>query len=134
MFEELQFGVQKMMFDLCKGRKKCVALLTVSKEEDIRQDLPAEELPEQQRFSLQTAWLVVKRVARGHIVKLTCSGREKIWVHYSPEVPWEIRRTTNNNLDHEIFKGWTLDPTNFTFQFIEIIICQFAISQSPAQA
>ena len=85
-------------------------------EEDIRQDLPAEELPEQQRFSLQTAWLVVKRVARGHIVKLTCSGRQKIWLHYSPEVPWEIRRTTNNNLDQEIFKGRTLDSTNFPIE------------------
>ena len=65
MFEELQAGVRRKMFDLCKGRKKCVALVRVSQEEDIRLDPPPEELAEQQRFSLQPAWVVVKRVARG---------------------------------------------------------------------
>ena len=107
-FEKLQHGVQQIMLDLCQGRKKCVALVTVSQEEDINQDPPPpEELPVQQRFSLQTAWLVVKRLARGYMVRLTCSGRTRVWLLYtSPEVPSEIKRKTNRDLDDQIFQGW----------------------------
>ena len=133
MLEELQAGVQKVMSDLCKGRKKCVALVRVSQEEDIRLDPPPEQLAEQQRFSLQPAWVVVKRVARGHIVRLTCSGRERVWLQHSGlEESGQIRRRTTHDLDQEIFKGWTLDPTCFSIE--TSLLGQFAISQSQAPA
>ena len=105
MVDSLEPGVQGRMMELCRGRRKCVALMVISGEEDIRQDPPAEELPVQQKFSLQTAWVVVKRLARGYMVRLSCRGRSRLWLQYGSQVPEEIRRKTNHDLTLQIFEG-----------------------------
>ena len=86
MLDRLQEGVQGTMRKLCEGRKKCVALLVISQEENIHQDPPAEELAAEQKFSLQVAWLVVKILPRGYMVRLACSGRSKVWLEYGENV------------------------------------------------
>ena len=105
MFDSLQPGVQRNMMSLCTGRKQCVSLLVISQSEDIRQDPPAWESPAQPQFSLQTAWLVVKRVPRGYILRLSCSGRESTWLHSTSQLSLQIRRTTNPRLTQQIFQG-----------------------------
>ena len=80
MMDSLQAGVRGTMRKLCQGRKKCVALLVISQEEKLEQDPPDEVLAAQQKFSLQTAWLVVKLLPRGYMVRLACSGRSRVWL------------------------------------------------------
>ena len=104
MLDSLQEGVQGTMRKLCEGRKKCVALLLITQEDDIQQDPPAEELAAEQKFSLQVAWLVVKILPRGYMVRLACSGRSKIWLEYGENVAGASIRTTHS-LDKQIFQG-----------------------------
>ena len=105
MLDSLELGVQGRMMDLCRGRKKCVALMVISREEDINQDPPVETLTVQQKFSLQTAWVVVKRLAKGYMVRLSCSARSRLWLQYSSMVSEEIRGKTNHDLNQQIFEG-----------------------------
>ena len=104
MLDSLQDGVQSAMRKLCDGRKKCIALLAISQEDDIHQDPPAEELAPQQKFSLQTAWLVVKILPKGYLLRLACSGRSKLWLEYGENVGWTNVKT-KHDLDKQIFEG-----------------------------
>ena len=102
--DSLELGVQGRMMDLCQGRKKCVALMVISRVEDINQDPPVETLTVQQKFSLQTAWVVVKRLAKGYMVRLSCSARSRLWLQYGSMVSEEIRGKTNHDLNQQIFE------------------------------
>ena len=104
MLDSLQAGVQGTMRKLCQGRKKCVALLIISQEESLQQDPPAEVLATQQKFSLQTAWLVVKLLPRGYMVRLACSGRSRVWLEYGENIV-ESNINTKHDLNKQIFEG-----------------------------
>ena len=104
MLDSLQAGVQGTMRKLCQGRKKCVALLVISQEEKLEQDPPAEVLDAEQKFSLQTAWLVVKLLPRGYMVRLACSGRSRVWLQYGENI-LQSNINTKHDLNKHIFQG-----------------------------
>ena len=108
MFDSLQPGVQGTMRRLCQGRKKCLAMLVISPEENIQQAPPEEELPPQQKFSLQTAWLVVKVLPRGYLLRLACSGRSRLWLEYGEDV-LQSNTKTKHDLNQQIFEGEKLN-------------------------
>ena len=69
-------------------------------------------MPVQQKFSLQTAWVVVKVLPRGYLVRLACSGRTRLWLEYGENVSGTNVKTTHD-LDQQIFEGeiisWLLE-------------------------
>ena len=79
-----------------------------SQEENIHQDPPAEVLPPQQKFSLQTAWLVVKLLPRGYLVRLACRDRTRLWLEYGENIVG-TNIITKHDLNKHIFEGghWT---------------------------
>ena len=87
-----------------KIRISCNTLLIISQEENIEQDPPAEVLPPQQKFSLQTAWLVVKLLPRGYLVRLACSERTRLWLEYGENIVG-TNINTKHDLDKHIFEG-----------------------------
>ena len=101
--------------------KYCVEdYMKSNQEENIHRDPPAEELAAEQKFSLQTAWLVVKILPRGYMVRLACSGRSKVWLEYGENVGGTKVRTTHD-LDKQIFEGqlehsqWKEEKFKLTF-------------------
>ena len=77
-----------------------------SQEETIQQDPPAEVMAAQQKFSLQTAWLVVKVLPRGYLLRLACSGRTRLWLDYGENVSGTNIKT-KHSLSQHIFEGGT---------------------------
>ena len=61
-------------------------------------------MPVQQKFSLQTAWLVVKVLPRGYLLRLACSGRTRLWLEYGENVSGTNVKT-KHDLDQQIFEG-----------------------------
>ena len=91
-----------------------------NQEENIHRDPPAEELAAEQKFSLQVAWLVVKILPRGYMVRLACSGRSKVWLEYGENVAGASIRT-KHDLDKQIFEGLQ-SPHSSLYRFFKNIL------------
>ena len=68
------------MAKLCQGWRKCVALVMMEEEGAMDQKIgePAAQL----KFSLPVAWVLIKRVKDGFVMRLQCGGRGRLWMHY----------------------------------------------------
>ena len=68
------------MSTLCKGRKKCVALVMIEDSDTLHQHIgtPVIEL----KYSLQVDWVLAKRVKGGFAVRLRCGKKARSWMEY----------------------------------------------------
>ena len=90
----------------------------------MRVDQSAEVLAPQHKFSLQTAWLVVKVLPRGYLLRLACSGRTRLWLEYGENIK------TKHNLDQQIFEGNKWVRACILFQIPEIEYYQIVSSHA----
>ena len=68
------------MDTLCQGRKKCIAMVTLDEEDTLHQEM--EKPVAQLKYSIQVAWVMLKMVKQGFLVKVQCGERAQQWVEY----------------------------------------------------
>ena len=54
----------------------------VMMEEEGAMDQKIGEPAAQLKFSLPVAWVLIKRVKDGFVMRLQCGGRGRLWMHY----------------------------------------------------
>ena len=69
-----------IMDTLCQGRKKCMALVILDEEDTLHQEM--EKPVTQLKYSIQVAWVMVKMVKEGFLVRLQCGEQANQWVEY----------------------------------------------------
>ena len=84
----------------------------------------------QDKFSLQTAWLVVKVLPRGYLLRLACSGRTRLWLEYGENVSGTNIKTKHSLSQHIFEGGTTYFPECYKSMFYDP---QFAISLTRVQ-
>ena len=75
-------SVQDDMANFCVGWKRCIALFILKKGDSLDQHLGGNP-PTQLKFSLSVAWILIKSVREGFIVRLSCGQKMKQWMLYN---------------------------------------------------
>ena len=68
------------MYALCKGRKKCVALVMIGDNATLHQHIGTPVI--QLKYSIQVAWVLAKRMKDGFAVRLQCGKKARSWMEY----------------------------------------------------
>lgn len=71
---------QTVMASMCVGWRSCVALVLLKESDTMEQQIKMPLV--QLRFSLGLAWVMIKRIQLGFIVRLQCGQKIKHWMHY----------------------------------------------------
>ena len=69
-----------IMASMCEGWRRCVALVMLDEMDAMDQEIG--EPPLQLKYSLAVAWVMIKRVEEGFVVRLKCGQKMKHWMQY----------------------------------------------------